>query len=656
MGFEELDSAINQPPMSLTAQDAAFCDESLSDEAALSIVLQDAQSAKAYLDSKQLVMSLDMADDLYRSVVKSRPWPGTDVPRSNLGMPVILEAIEKIMPACMGALFGSRGNPFILEPRGNTTRDAAKAKEHVLAWAVDISGFRAEIQRSLKSALLYGLTVGAWGWKTQEVASKHYNVNGDKVDRQVKRSTVSFPFYECLDLRKILVDPGCNTQDVRRSARFVIKQFYITAEELDDLREDETYKNVPTRDELRNILAAKEEPATDSMPGMQSNIYRELQAAPPQEPQSVDPLAQPLELLEYWTKDRVITVLQRKVVVRNEENEFERLPNVSCAFIDVLNSLWGFGVARLLSGEQRFQQGVVNTWIDALALTLNPTFQEIKGMAQGAQQIKISPGKVLTTIGELKPLVVPSISAEAQSAIENSEARAARRVGANGGSGMPSQALRTAEGIQSFTGDVVQRLQYFLETFIDLVFVPVLESFLELCNDHLDPATINKIISDRDGKAYQGEIADVYNAQCDVKVLAGTKLSMKIAAAQLAPMIMTMVSQQPTQDSLTQQGMKFDFAAFAEDITSVLGWEIDQWFVPMTPEDRQRAQQNAQAMKMQQQMMLQQQKHQNDLENIDQKGVAQAGVAVVRTILKNHEQEAAQALESSQEMPSGVAG
>jgi hypothetical protein len=47
--------------------------------------------------------------------------------------------------------------------------------------------------------------------------------------------------------------------------------------------------------------------------------------------------------------------------------------------------------------------------------------------------------------------------------------------------------------------------------------------------------------------------------------------------------------------------------------------------------------QNAAMTRVQGDMQLEQQKHANDLENIDAKGSAQAGVAVIRSVLKGHE-------------------
>jgi hypothetical protein len=355
-----------------------------------------------------------------------------------------------------------------------------------------------------------------------------------------------------------------------------------------------------------------------------------------------------LELIEYWTKERVITVLQKKIVIRNEKHDFGKLNIFGCAFIDILNSAFGFGIAKLLAGEQRLQQGVLNTWIDSLALILNPVFQMIKSMlGSGGQNISISPGKVITTEGELKPLVTPSVSQEAMGAIAASEERSNRRVGAEGGTNIPNQALRTGSGVQAFQGDVTQRIQYFLEIFIDLVFVPVMESFLELCADKLTPEQINEILTEAEGKAYEGDILEVYNADTKIQIIAGTKLIARQAAAQIVPMITQMVANEAVQDALNVQAVKFDFAEFAKEYFELMGWDIDSLFVPQTDADKQRAQQQNQAFtKAMGDMMLQKQKHADEIDSIDAKGSIQAETAVLKQTLKSHIDSAEQAEEA----------
>jgi hypothetical protein len=641
-GFEHLDSAVDlgKALAPITPEEVKTEDELWSDDVALGIVLSDVDSGVAFENYKNHVINMEAADTLVRQYVPPRKWPNSDKDRSTLGVPVVLEAIEKIMPTLHMSVWGSGKDPFLVTPKGKTNPAAARAWQHLLRWCVKTSGLKEGSRLSMKTALTYGFTVGSWGWETEEYTPERYKMSDDgqnvELDDSVETQCIPKPKFECMNLRNVVIDPGCSTQDVRQG-RFLAKRIAMTGYELASLRDDESYKNIPSDEELSFILATLAEPTVDSMQGLKFNETREFQAQKDTVTASKDPLAQNLEIIEYWTKDRIVTVLQRKIVIRNEQNEFKKLPFVSIAFIDVLNSAFGWGVAKLLTGEQRLQQGVMNTWIDSLALQLNPAWQMAKGVGAGNQNISIAPGKVVSTEGELKPLVTPSTTTEAMSAIEASEERANRRVGANGGSNVPTQALRTGTGIQAFQGDVVQRLQYFLEIYLDLFFVPVLESMLGLCKKKLTPAQINQILSDEDGNAYQGNILDVYNADAQVEIIAGVKLTTRQAAAQIAPMLMEMLQAGAVQTSLLVQKKKFDYTEFLQQYLELQGWDVDSLIVDATDEDIQRAQQmNPAFIKGQSEQQLQAQKHQNDLDNIDAKGSIQAQTAVLKQTVKAH--------------------
>jgi hypothetical protein len=451
-----------------------------------------------------------------------------------------------------------------------------------------------------------------------------------------------------MPLKNIGFDSACYQQNVYTGAKFVFKQLMIDANDLHDMRADtEHYKNIPDDDQLREILSHKNEPTEDSLAADKRATWREFQASIDADATSKDPLMQPLEYIEYHSNDHVFGVLQRKIVIRNQANEKRHLPARSCAFIDILGSAWGFGIARLLAGEQRLQVGVACNWVDSLALVLNPVYQLMKGLGPGTQNVPVSPGKVINLNGELKPLLTPDISMPAMGAIESSESRAAKRVGANGGDMMPKQALRTGAGVNALTGDVVQRLQYFLEIFVNNIYIPVLEEFLEDCFDQLQPEQINHILTEEQGKAWEGDIADVYNAQCSVDVIAGANLMARQAAAQLLPMILSTMSSSAVQDALQVKGDYFDFEEVCKEALDIFGWDLDTLFHKMTPEMLQRMNQKNQAMSAGVAAAnLQNQKHDNKLSEINEKGTVEAGVSLVKTAVKGNADAAGAELQS----------
>lgn len=649
-GLETLPQAIseNEAQQPITKEEVQFTDP-WDDTTALGIVLADIDAGIAFEQAKNFITRIETADDLIRGYVRVRPWPNSDKARAALSVPVCLEAIEKLMPVIYLSLWGSGKDPFKVTPKGKTTAAAAEANQNILKWAVKVSDFKEGSRLTLKTILQYGFGCGFDGWEIDEIDQRKYIKSDDgKVSRNttLPRKTIQKPTYENGNLRNIIFDPGCSNQDPN-SGRWIAKRIQITAYDLDDMREDDTYKNIPTREELATILAAKSEIAKDSMQPLKPNQTREYQAQDDKIPVSKDPLTGPLELVEYRTRQRVVTVLQRMIVVRNEPNKTGKLGVRGCAFIDVLNSMFGFGVPALLNGEQRFQQGVLNTSIDGLTLLLNPSFQMVKGMASSGQNIIIAPGKVTTVESELKPLVVQDIQQSALLAMEASQTRAYRRIGAEGGSQMPTQAMRTGSGVQAFQGDITQRLQYFIEQFLELVFVPVLGDFLIHCHENLQPEEIQQILSDQDGKEYSGNVLDVYNADYNIEIIAGTKLTAKQAAMQIAPIFMQFLQNQAVQESLQVQGKKFDYATWTEDLFEIAGLGSEsEYFVNLTTEDLKRMQEKNQALQAAQGKVAQiGTQHAADLDSIDQKAAAQGQLAVLKSVVKRDETAGLAALE-----------
>lgn len=670
-GFADVPGAVDQAiaqtsAVNPTLEQTVFPGEQLSDDAALGLVLQDVSTGIAYLQSKALLPALvDTSNDLIFGLAKPRVW-ADGKPRANLPIFAIMEGIEKLMPVFYMALFGTgKRRPFVVDPVGKTTSAAARAKGSVLAWAVKQAGLKEEMRLTLKQCLSYGFCVGWWGWQTKTLREKVYKKTASgKMKGTWKEIVLNLPTYENVDLKNFVFDPNCKRQDVQKGARWIGKQIFVTATDLDEMRDDlETYgrdeldadgnptgkrvSRIPDRETLRRILVVEKEKAEDTFAANKKVVWREFQAQIDSEATTADPLNRQLEYIEYWNGKNVIGILQRRLVIRLEENEFKENPALTCAFVDVLSSAWGFGIARLLAGEQRLQAGVANSWIDSLALVLNPVFQALKGIGPGTQNIPIAPGRVITETAELKPLVAPDVSGAATNALASSEARAAKRIGAEGGVNLPTQALRTGSGVQALTGDVVQRLQYFLEIFINMIYLPTLEKFIMLCMEHLQPEDIQMILTEEEGKEWQGNIEEVYNAKISVNVIAGADLTARAAAAQLAPMVIQLLGNDPIQTSFQIQGKKFNYEEWFADILSVQGFDTEHYIEDMTKEDLQRMQEKNQALvKAQGDMQAQAQEHQNDLDTINEKGTVAAGVALVKQAAKSHMDVAQNALET----------
>lgn len=612
---------------------------------ALKLVQQNILVAERYVGSKRIPTDMDRIDNLYRAFIAPKNWPNTNQPRAHLGVPLILETIEQVISQIHMAFWGDPDGPFVITSTGKTPARAARAMGKVAKFCLKASRAKEEFRKTLKSTLLYPQGVIRWGWQPYTHSRHEWCRVDGKLKHDVKYTDMVIPCAENVELRNFWVDPGLRNQDVR-NAKWVIAQFYTDGYGLRDLAEDDRFRNIPTEEELRTILAnTRDEKATDSGAGTKQVTYREYQAEPEPDAESADPMNQPLEILEMVTPDQVICVLQRKIVIRLEDNEFGEINFNSSAFIDVPGSWFGFGIGKLLEGDQRFAAGIINAWIDGLSLALQPVWHRKKGVGAMSQNISVAPGKVVNDDGDLAQLPVDAKTQESLTAIEATEARAARRVGANGGEGMPNQAMRTAEGVQAFSAGVQTRLQYFIDIWSDLVFIPVIEHYIELAKQKLTEEHIKCILDDADEKAYEGDLLEIYNGTFCIDVSPATKLAAKRAMAQLLPTLMQFFQSEPVQNALMAQNKKVDFVELAEQAMNLTGWPSDDIIVDASPQEVQQYMQTQPGvMAAQLQAKNQAQLQQNQLEQIEAKGQANAGVAVVKHILE----------QSAQPEPSGT--
>jgi hypothetical protein len=540
--------------------------------------------------------------------------------------------------------------------------------------AIKVSGFKEEIRLALKSSLLYGFQVSKNGERTCKHVTYSYereqpqpSVPGalgdiqieteasNKIKRVKHEIEVLEPTFENFHLRNVLFDPTLARQDVRK-AKWVAFQIFPDIEGLDDFRRDPIYKGIPSDAEIRAYILDKKSQAPDALAGSKYQSYRENQAEKKTDTDTqADPNKAPIQVIEYIDEGSIVTILRlfadRSYVIRNVPNDGS-VRAFSNAFIDVLGSAYGFGIGHLLRGEQRFQQGVLNSWVDQLALTLRPAWQRIGAPNGGQQNITISPGIVRNEQTELKPLLAPDVSMTAENALQASDNRASKRVGLSA-TDMPTQALRTGTGVQSFQAQIASKLEYFVEIFNDHVFIPAIEAFMETARK-LSPRQINAILTAEEGKAFEGDPLDILNGQYRFDVLTSTKLAARKAAAQLIPTFVQLFSAEPVHDSLTQQNKKVNFGNMVDMTLELAGFPVTEIIEDMTDEDAKRAQMSNPAVIAAQSAQAQQQTdQQNKLEQIEEKGTATAGVAIVRSILKNGETDAAEQAQLGKQLLGG---
>ena len=651
----------------IKAQDVPLPPASAEDEIVKSLVNKDLNRGEYYLLAKGMTVEWDADDRLYLFRVPQGFWEGSSVPRASLGVPLIYEHIESLMPQIMSALFAD--DPcFDIIARPRTPQEAARANKEIIGYELDQMGFREQTRLCIKEALVYGTGFMKLGWKTY---NKRIRVKGRKGNAKVemvnnlptkrfakgdqkfvdkwKTITVSEPTCERVHVRYIVPDPKLRCPDVRKSD-FLIHKEYMGVEELEQtfrkvpgnkLPDTETLKsyfNPPKEAPERSLLEGRSTTSVMNTGISSLDLNMEFKAMPRYQESTSDPNKQQLEVVEYWTKDKHYVLLNRKLVIINESNTFGEIPFRSICFTDVLDSLYGIGISRLLKGEQRLQQGVINGRLDDLSLRLSGNFIRKRGANTPAQQLRLRPGGIIDTDDEdgIKMIEYPPAITDAFTEVEASDSRAQRRTGANemitqGGQQGPSSITRTATGMNALSAGVGARIGYLIDFISDLLFVPTLEFLQESNSKWLDDETLDRILTDELKEAYNGDPLDILNCKIKFKMLASAKAKTRQATAQVMTPFLQMVQIPAVIEDMQLQKKKVDWTEVVQSMLDAAEIAGDQrWIQPLTKEEEAAIKQK---QEFAQQMATKQMDHQHRMEEIAQKGIAQSGHTVVKGLV-----------------------
>lgn len=686
---------IPEPPIDkyapITEQEAraALSTGAFGDDPALKMVVQDAMTAENFEQQKQWILAWSQASTLYQSPYAPRYWEGTMVERANVPMFTVATAVNSLTPQVVNGLFYDNP-PFMAQPRPGTKSESARAVGALMGFQLEDIKFKEELRLGINNAVLFGTGIWKYGWETYERIRKVFKrknppttvvnplsdagapditIFEEEEEVEVEEITeyVDRPRFEhIVNLRQVLVDPGLSTPDLQR-AKYVIHRLYLTWEELSQLRGREGFE-IPSEAEMMLwFLPPVETPEASSTESSPNNSLWDAKAAPRYDSTTINPLQQPLEVLEYWTNDRVIMVLQKKVVICNEVNPYGRKPFFSVNWWDIPESFWGMGLAKTIGAEQRIQQGITNTWLDNAALNLNGVYVRVRSKNIPTQSIRISPGKIVEVDEKdgFKPIDRLDPVPEAGTHIQMSMARAEKISGANepatqgiAGPTGHSNLARSAAGANLIASGSGNRIADFVEKVCNNVVIPFLYELHEMNREMLPLKTIREILGNELSDAYLkpereggagGDPIDILNARVRFEMLAGAKMQARRSMAQSLPILTQYLMSPELTEQLSIQGKKIDINEVINMFFVVSDWKNQKdVVVEMTPDDKKRFEQmkmGPEMLRAQQASAMEQQKFQNKAALADNENYARAA----RDVLK-------QRMESEMEAPGGTGG
>jgi hypothetical protein len=655
------DTGIAPPPDAVYLPTQAW-----PDVFAKSIVVNDFQRAQSHR-TKNFDLKWDTNEQLYHANVPQRYWDGTDVPRSSIGVKLVWQQLWSIMPKIRQSLFSSSDGIFFdVFPMPGTKPEQARATRELQAAQLQASGFETYFDITAMEAVEQGTGIIKQYWlrcdrerlvwddiiqpELRDFNGVQIAIGAKRIFRQRKQKyQVNQPKVSYVQLRDFYVDPSHKLpwvnppDDVPDGTQpgFVIQRGFKNLDELLLLKqEDKSYKGIPLRDELieraRKKMGPKRADADQhkQMAAMEAGTFQGFPATG-----TSDPAKYPFEVLEYWTGQRLVTLVDRDIVARNIPNPYGFIPYFAVIPWPNPNEFYGKGLAEILEGEQRTQSGIINARLDEKAMNIHGQIVYHEGMVIGKHQLRPRPGGAIGVTGDIRQAVGRlergQPDPEAFAEVQQSQMRAEQYTGitglaVQGAPSVPTSATRTKFGVGVMAGATASRLEYLIDKIADLVIVPMLVKQWELNTRFLDPATPLQILGPSLGKEIEINPLGIVNGQYKFEMRAASKMAAKQQMQQSLPFMLQTIFNPLLIQELSTQGTVPVIQNVMRDALDVMGWRNkDDWFRAVTPQEMQQ--------KQQQQLlpeMLKQQKEKMRIEGKSEQQSQQQIMQIIQMLLE----------------------
>jgi hypothetical protein len=296
---------------------------------------------------------------------KTQEW------RSNLTTPYILQVVEGMIATLLDANpaweVTAKPTPGEAIEEIVGRQQSSKIATAMLQWAMDEDHFPLKQRPFVQQDLIAGLTVGkvVWAYETREMSRlvpieielvDDFGVLRDRyTDTDEQQQLVTMrdgPSLIVRDVRDIFWPEGAKSVD---DAAWVIDRSWETWDALKAKEEAGLFRNVDSLKEARNNQYVEDYQDREQLLwGQKRNEGL-------------------IEVLEYWTDERVVTVGARQTVLASRDNplRIKRKPFVVCSAMPDAFQIPGISVVETLAQIQEYLWTIQNQRIDALRLLTN---------------------------------------------------------------------------------------------------------------------------------------------------------------------------------------------------------------------------------------------------------------------------------------------
>lgn len=358
---------------------------------------------------------------LYRSHVERKPGDWT----SKVFVPIAFWVVETITPKLVAP------PKFLVHPVEEADEGPADVMEKALDWSIAPSGVRLEIVKAEKSALKYGTGIlktfydRETRWRSERVAKMRdvtETVEQEVIDpetgqplldpdqnpvtetvevpmgqepetdeqgqpvytsERVEYVTYDGPRAEWVDIFNFWVSPEATDID---DARYVIHRAFMEWSEVLRLVEEGVYK-LPENFNENDLWTEKDDPKAARL----SDIGLEGQG------EVIDPTRRMVEMVEIWTDRELVTMGNRRAILRVQDNPQNHGEKPFVRIVDHLveGEFWGIGEIEPLEGLQDMRNVLTNSRLDNVRLVLNQMFAVSLDDVEDLRDLQSKPGGVI---------------------------------------------------------------------------------------------------------------------------------------------------------------------------------------------------------------------------------------------------------------------
>lgn len=642
----------------------------MADDAAATVVWENYNRAKAYIENNAWLLEWQEADILYQSPIPNR------FVRVESGRPArvpefLVAKISRTMSRSIKRALFAEQYPFFLRPTGKTTQAQVDAWTDLIGKLLKRMKFEYYVGLLIDCQTLQGTGIGKMGWQTRTVTRKvrkrkapalqapmpdgtkpHVpTVEGDAFEIVAETREQSFPFFEYRKLGTTLFDAKWCTPDFPdESAGYSIDIDYVTFYDLQEMRKMSCYKNIPSDATLKAWLCYNQNTTapigTQIEDSMSSSGSMVVHAEARNRQTDHNPLQAPIMLIEQWdpcTAQTILVYEGRKLLIRKEAHDTGSSMHVTATFWPIDNSGYGMGIARLNGPDQRVKSGVKNEALKMIAYPMNaplliprgqdaPT-QNVLARLGGYMQVSVPPGgDVRRAVGFME---MPTIPADAWRMLDVVQKSAEELSGANSPfqqgnlPGPGSSAARTAAGATRIASMSDQSIMDPVNSVAYGVIVPVVQWLIQMVKEKMPLSEIREMLGDEHAAVIEKAIDEdqFLTADLEADVLAGARLAAKQGIQNLIPFFLQLVQQPQLLEYQHQLGKTVDFSVIEDLLLQVseLAQQPDI-FRPMTKQEMEQYQQsNPKMAEVQKALAIEQAKGQNKIQEIHEKGEVDLG-------------------------------